>query len=74
MRVSTNVDGEIWKTRNCMTCEKLLKNYKEEFIDSVDNVFPEACVADRLSEYEVSNPEDLLKTLKEEKNALEPYK
>ena len=67
MRTSTNKDGDdIWEFRNCMTCDELMRGFEDEFIDHSEGAFPEGCVDDRLIEYEVNNPEELLQELKKQ--------
>jgi len=64
MRRQVNIfDGEIGTVYSCETCDTLMSNYKKEFIDESEGVFPECCIQERYSDFKVKNPEELLKKL-----------
>ena len=65
MNRQVNTHEGICTTYTCETCQKLLGNYSEYFIDDAENVYHENCVIEllRYYEYEEMTPEDLLKNL-----------
>lgn len=63
MRAQANKsdDHGIYTVYSCDTCDKLMKAL--DLIDSDEMVYPEGCVAECLSSYQVETPEQLLLTI-----------
>ncbi len=63
MKSDANVyEGRIYSLYTCEICDELLTNYPDEFIGN-DDMFPEGCVYERLNEFNIKTPEELLEQL-----------
>ena len=56
---------DVYTVYSCETCHELTLNFKDYFIDEQEGSYPEACVCEVYSDFNVNNPEDLLVKLKE---------
>ena len=54
-----NDDGDIYTLHYCDTCDQLMANFKDSFLDN-DDLFQEGCVSETITEFPVETPEELL--------------
>lgn len=71
MKRETNTyEGEIYVLYTCKSCFDLMEEFEQKFIDEYEGWFPEGCVTEQYYNYKVTNPEDLLMKLREQKYEL----
>jgi len=68
MRRQVNVYDEIYACYSCETCDELMADYSDYFIDESENVFQEGCIHEKLHEFNTKTPEELLKQLTKQKS------
>lgn len=60
-------EGDIYTLYSCQTCDTLMTEFEEFFLDTEENMFPEGCITQIYYDYKVNNPEDLLFELRKHK-------